>query len=58
MTIELNPITSGYSTGLINDNFQAIEDYVNDYLFHRDGVEAGQWGYERLLYYQCRHRHY
>ncbi len=42
MTIELNPITSGYSTGLINDNFQAIEDYVNDKLLQRDGVEAGE----------------
>ncbi len=42
MTIELNPITSGYSTGLINDNFQAIEDYVNDKLLQRDGVEVGE----------------
>ncbi len=42
MTIELNPITSGYSTGLINDNFQAIEDYVNDKLLQRDGVEIGE----------------
>ncbi len=42
MTIELNPITSGYSTGLINDNFQAIEDYVNDKLLQRDGVETGE----------------
>lgn len=42
MSLELNPITSGYSTGLINDNFQAIEDYVNDKLLQRDGVEAGE----------------
>ncbi len=42
MTIELNPITSGYSTGLINDNFQAIEGYVNDKLLQRDGVETGE----------------
>lgn len=42
MTIELNPITSGYSTGLINDNFQSLEDYINSKLLNRDGLEVGE----------------
>lgn len=42
MTIELNNISSGYSTGLINENFQTLEDYINLYVLNRDGVSPGQ----------------
>lgn len=42
MSIELNDISSGYSTGLINDNFQAVEQYINDNLLNRDGTTPGQ----------------
>lgn len=42
MTIELGSIASGYSTGLINDNFQAIEEYVNNNLLNRDGLSSGE----------------
>lgn len=42
MSVELNPITSGYSTGLINDNFQKVEQLINNSLFWRTGVEEGQ----------------
>tara|TARA_Y100001951_G_C11298065_1_gene277578 strand:+ start:29641 stop:30252 length:612 start_codon:yes stop_codon:yes gene_type:complete len=42
MSIELDDIGSGFSRGKINLNFQRIEDYINDNLLHRDGVETGQ----------------
>lgn len=42
MAIELENVASGYSTGIINDNFQRIEDYVNENLLNRDGVGAGE----------------
>lgn len=38
----LNNISSGYSTGAINDNFRAIQEYVNNNLLNRDGVNSGQ----------------
>ncbi len=42
MSIELNDISSGYSTGLINENFQKLEQYINDNLLNRDGTEVGE----------------
>tara|TARA_B100000929_G_C15511743_1_gene421168 strand:+ start:45935 stop:46546 length:612 start_codon:yes stop_codon:yes gene_type:complete len=42
MSIELNNISSGYSTGLINDNFQAIEEYINNNLLNRTGLVSGE----------------
>lgn len=42
MTIELNPITSGYSTGLINANFQTVEEVLNNQMLKRDGLEVGE----------------
>lgn len=42
MTVELNPVTSGYSTNVINDNFQKVEDWVNLNALWRQGVELGQ----------------
>lgn len=41
-TISLNPIYSGYSTGLINDNFQILQDQLNNNFLRRDGVANGQ----------------
>lgn len=40
--LQLNNVKSGYSTGVINSNFQAIEDYINNYVLNRDGVVPGQ----------------
>lgn len=42
MAIELENVASGYSTGIINDNFQRIEDYVNENLLNRDGIDSGE----------------
>lgn len=42
MSLELNNITSGYSTGLINYNFQTLGDYINSNLLNRDGTEVGE----------------
>lgn len=42
MSIELNTISSGYSTGLINDNFQKLEDYIKKSLLNRDGTVSGE----------------
>ncbi len=42
MSVELNDITSGYSTGLINDNFQLVEDELNNNVLHRDGLSPGE----------------
>jgi len=41
-TISLNPIYSGYSTGLINDNFQILQDQLNQNFLRRDSVANGQ----------------
>jgi len=40
--LQLNNVKSGYSTGVINSNFQAIEEYINNYVLNRDGVVPGQ----------------
>lgn len=40
--LQLNNVKSGYSTGVINSNFQAIEDYLNNYVLNRDGVVPGE----------------
>lgn len=40
--LQLNNVKSGYSTGVINSNFQAIEDYINNYILNRDGVVPGE----------------
>jgi len=40
--LQLNNVKSGYSTGVINSNFQAIEDYINNYVLNRDGVVPGE----------------
>ncbi len=42
MTIELNSITSGYSTSLINENFEKLEQYINESLFNRDNLGVGE----------------
>lgn len=42
MSVELNDITSGYSTGLINSNFQYLEDYINNNLLNKNGTETGE----------------
>lgn len=42
MSIELDNVASGYSTGIINNNFQRLEEYVNNNLLNRDGVGAGE----------------
>tara|TARA_R100000687_G_scaffold82398_1_gene81788 strand:- start:3721 stop:5898 length:2178 start_codon:yes stop_codon:yes gene_type:complete len=42
MSVELNNITSGYSTGLINDNFQLVEDELNNNVLRRDGLSSGE----------------
>lgn len=42
MAIELNNVSSGYSTGVINDNFQALEAYINNNLLNRDGTAVGE----------------
>lgn len=33
--LKLKDIKSGYSTGTINSNFRAIEEYVNTFLLNR-----------------------
>ena len=42
MSIELDDIGNGFSRGKINLNFEKIEQYINDYLLHRDGLDAGE----------------
>lgn len=42
MSIELDPITSGYNLSKINSNFQKIKDYTNDNLLHRNSPVAGE----------------
>lgn len=42
MSVELNDITSGYSTGLINDNFQLVEDELNNNVLRRQGLATGE----------------
>lgn len=42
MSLKTNPVSSGYSTGVINSNFKKIEKYVNDNLLNRDGVTPGE----------------
>jgi|SRR5690554_2627489 len=42
MSIELNSIASGYSTPLINDNFQKIEEELNQNVLRRDGLGSGE----------------
>lgn len=42
MAIELNDVKSGYSTPLINDNFQRLEDELNDNVLRRDGLSPGE----------------
>jgi hypothetical protein len=42
MSIELNNIASGYSTPLINDNFQKLEEELNQNVLRRDGLEPGE----------------
>lgn len=42
MSLKTNPVSSGYSTGVINSNFEKIEKYVNDNLLNRDGVTPGE----------------
>ena len=42
MSIDLENVASGFSTGIINDNFRRLEDYINDNLLNRDGTETGE----------------
>src|SRR5690606_24189685 len=37
MSIELDPITSGYQLSKINENFQKIENDLNNTVVHRSG---------------------
>lgn len=41
MALTLKPVTSGYSTGVINQNFQRLEEALNDEYLRRDGVQPG-----------------
>lgn len=40
--LDLNNVTSGYSTNVINNNFSEIERYINENLLNRDGVNPGE----------------
>lgn len=42
MSIELENLASGFSTGIINNNFQRLEEYINNNLLNRDGTELGE----------------
>lgn len=42
MSLVLNDISSGYSTGAINTNFQIIENYINQSLLNRDNLASGE----------------
>jgi hypothetical protein len=42
MTIELDPIASGYSTTKINTNFQKVEDEFNTNVLRRNGLAEGE----------------
>lgn len=42
MAIELENVASGFSTGIINDNFRRLEEYINDNLLNRDGIDSGE----------------
>lgn len=42
MAIELDSITSGYSTEKINNNFQKLEEEINNNLLRRDGLGVGE----------------
>src|SRR5690554_560875 len=42
MSIELENVASGFSTGIINDNFRRLEEYINNNLLNRDGAEVGE----------------
>lgn len=41
MSVELKTIASGYSTGLINENFQQLADLLNNNFLNRDGLDEG-----------------
>ena len=50
MAIELDDITSGYNLSKINENFQKVEDYINDKVLARAETEvAGEAKMERDL---------
>ena len=42
MSITLPNIGGGFNSTTVNENFQAIQDYINNYLLHRDGLTTGQ----------------
>ena len=42
MAIELDDVSSGYSTGTINTNFQRTEDELNNNVLRRDGLSVGE----------------
>lgn len=42
MAIELNDVTSGYSTGVINNNFQTVEEEINNNVLRRAGISPGE----------------
>lgn len=42
MSLKINSVSSGYSTGVINSNFKKIEEYVNDNLLNRNGITPGE----------------
>lgn len=41
MAVNLSNVASGYSTGVINNNFQQIEDLLNNNFLQRDGLDPG-----------------
>lgn len=49
MSIELDDITSGYNLSKINNNFQKIEETINDKLLWTEGTVAGETLMERDL---------
>jgi len=40
--LTLNPISDPSKPGPINFNLQLIEDYINNYMLKRDGVDLGE----------------
>lgn len=42
MSVKLTDVSSGYSTGVINDNFKKLEDYINNQLLNRDITDIGE----------------
>ncbi len=42
MSIDLDPLASGFNRSKINENFQQIEDELNNNVLRRDGLDTGE----------------